>query len=365
MSGAFASAALDLHARGLAVIPTGKADGKSPLVKGWTVWRGQHRSTVEQFIKKHGSANLGVITGLSRLTIVDCDDEKTLADAESLFGESPLVTRSPRGGGHLWFRSNGERCANLRSEGLNIDVKGQGGFVLAPPSQRPNGGLYRLERGTWDELARLPTIKAGSLPDRSAPSIEAPPRLRTVPNGARHNELFTSLLVRAEWCNSLDELVIDGHAINAGFNPPIGADNQAERGDVEKTARSVWRMKMQGRLIVPGREGTLMLHSEHERLDADAFYLLAFIRRQHSKRPDPFALSPKAMEKAQSLPGWGKRRYGMAIGQLMAAKKLIRIHKGGRKKGDPSLYRMGTANGPNVIDTLPSASPASSSRKEA
>src|SRR5687767_5580732 len=101
MMGAFADAAIELHARGMGVIPTGGEDGKTPLVRGWSKWRGQTRETVEAFARKHPAANVGVITGLSRLTVVDCDDERTLADAESRFGHTPLVARSPRGGGHL------------------------------------------------------------------------------------------------------------------------------------------------------------------------------------------------------------------------------------------------------------------------
>lgn len=163
MSGPFANAALDLHARGLVVIPTGGQDGKTPMVKGWGKWKGQRRATVEKFASSHPDANVGVLTGLSRLTVVDCDDEKTLADAEGRFGVTTFVTRSPRGGGHLWFRSSGEPNANLRSAGLNIDIRGKGGLILTPPSLRPGVGLYKVARGSWDDLATLPPVNAAAL----------------------------------------------------------------------------------------------------------------------------------------------------------------------------------------------------------
>src|SRR4051812_9503477 len=113
-AGPFGAAATALHAQGLAVIPTGGPDGKAPLVRGWSAWRGQRRETVETLARKHPAANVAILTGLSHLTIVDCDDENTLADAEGIFGRSPIVARSPRGGGHLYYASTGERNANLR-----------------------------------------------------------------------------------------------------------------------------------------------------------------------------------------------------------------------------------------------------------
>src|SRR5262245_60514823 len=139
--GAFASAALALHARGLAVLPVGGENGKRPLVKHWSKWRTQTRETVERLIAQHPEASIAINCGPSRLTVVDADDENALADAEARFGYSPLVVRTPRGGGHLYYRNAGEGCpTRLRvHEGLNVDIKGRGGYVLAPPSRLPHG----------------------------------------------------------------------------------------------------------------------------------------------------------------------------------------------------------------------------------
>jgi len=349
MSGAFGAAALELHKRGLAVIPTGKDDGKSPLVKGWSEWRGQLRSTVEQFVKRHAGANVGVLTGLSRLTVIDCDDENTLADAEQRFGKSPLVTRSPRGGGHLYFRSSGERNANLRREGLNIDVRGVGGLVLVPPSVRAGVGAYRIERGSWDDVATLPRIQAGAIPPRQR--AQAP---QGAVSGERNNRLYSALLDSAQACQSLAELALEAHAINAQFSPPL---TQAE---AEKVARSVWSMKEQGRLLRRGQQRIQMLPIELERLRADAFFLAAWIRKWHgAKRGQTFALSTKAMARDDVIPGWGRRRYMIAIAELRAAGVLTLDHQGGAKTGDTSLYRMGAPSEPNITRHPPLRFPLS------
>jgi Bifunctional DNA primase/polymerase, N-terminal len=296
MSGAFATAALDLYGAGLKQIPTGGEDGKTPLVRGWGCWKRQSRSTVEHFARKHPDANTGVLTGLSGITIVDYDDERTLASAEFRFGNTPLVTRTPRGGGHLWFRSSGERSANLRGFNWNIDVKGIGGYVVAPPSRKPGGGVYRLERGSWDALHRLPTIAAGAIPSRSQhiPADLGVPVDRQI--GNRINALFLGLRQMAPSCETPAELIVVGRRLNASCSSPLPP------AEVERTARSVWKIKVEGRLILPGQQRILMLPADLENLNADAFYLLAWVKKWHSARIEPFALSVKAMEKSDVVP---------------------------------------------------------------
>lgn len=258
MTGPFEAAALELHGHGLSLIPTGGDDGKTPLVGGWSAWKGQRRATVEAFARKYPDANIGVLTGLSGLTVVDADDETTLADAERLFGYSPIVTRSPRGGGHLYYKSTGERNANLRRSGLNIDIRGQGGLVLAPPSVRSGRGEYRMERGSWTELQKLPAIRPGAIPQR--PERQRVERAEKIESGegSRNVSLFTALRYHAPLCSSADELTMEAHAINAQFTPPL------PRCEAEKVAGSVWRMKLEGRILLPGQQRILMLPAERQ-----------------------------------------------------------------------------------------------------
>ena len=344
-AGPFGSTALELHALGLTVMPTGGDDGKRPLVK-WPVHR-QSRSTVATFASKFPEANVGVLTGRSGVTVIDCDDEKTLADAEGRFGASPFVTRSPRGGGHLWFKSQGERNANLRGEGLNVDVRGVGGLILTPPSRREGVGEYRIERGSWDDLQALPTLNPGAIPER-------PTRARRdhqAIEGERNNKLFAALRSVACEVDCLADLVIEAHAINAQFSPPLPAL------EAEKVARSVWRYRESGKLYAEA--GLVAPYHELEALNANGFYLWNWIKRWHGARMargESFALSPKAMERGQVLPGWGRRLYGITINSIVAVGFLDLVHKGGRRKGDPSLYRKGARNGPNVLHP-PLASP--------
>jgi hypothetical protein len=168
-SGPFRNAASELLARRLAVLPCGGEDGKVPLIK----WRGCKRlpslAFVEKMAQRHPHANVGIITGqLSGVTVVDCDDGAAVAAMIRRCGDTPLKTRTPNGGVHLWYRHAGEGCAELRGEGLNVDVRGTGGIIIVPPSVRPTGPYagctYEFIEGSWDDLTRLPAAYPGSLP---------------------------------------------------------------------------------------------------------------------------------------------------------------------------------------------------------
>ncbi len=94
--------------------------------------------------------------------------------AEPLRGH-PLVTGTPSGGVHLWYRTTGERC-QVRLDGLKVDIKGIGGMVVVPPSIRPTGQhagkAYTFVKGSWDDLIHLPTITPGAL--KTASHVDPP-----------------------------------------------------------------------------------------------------------------------------------------------------------------------------------------------
>jgi hypothetical protein len=329
LTGAFGTAALDLYHAGLVVVPTAGADGKTPCLKGWNKLRRQSLATITRLAMKFRDANIGVLTGASGLTVVDCDDEATLREAEARFGETPLVIRTPRGGGHLYFRSAGERSANLRPA-LNIDIRGIGGMVLVPPSIREAYGAYRFERGSWSALVGLPTIAPGALP--GAHGVRG---TEAAAEGARNDTLFKSMRLHALECDSRIELSIAAHSLNASFTPPLGAN------EVERVVKSIWRMKEEGRLFLPGAQRIVMDRNELSLVSADGFALLAFIRSRHGAREHlPFVLCAKAMEESKCLKGWGRRRLRNAINELVESRLLLRTHRGGQHPGDPHVYQM-------------------------
>src|SRR5262245_13845615 len=124
----FAETAPDLAKRGLAVIPCPGDDGKSPrgAVAGFHRWKGPPGpKAIGRLAAEHGDANIGIIPSLSGLTVADVDEGgKDAEEISRRAGDTPLIIRTPSGGVHLYYRSNGERSADLRSSGLAVDVRG-------------------------------------------------------------------------------------------------------------------------------------------------------------------------------------------------------------------------------------------------
>ncbi len=96
---------------------------------------------------------------------VDLDPEKgvdgaaALARLEAEHGPLPrtLESRTPRGGRHLWFKWDPTRPITNRRGTLpdGIDVRGDGGYLIAPPSRREDGASYKWEN-LHAELAEAP-----------------------------------------------------------------------------------------------------------------------------------------------------------------------------------------------------------------
>jgi len=329
----FADAALDLYEAGLAVIPLGGDDGKVPLVARWDRWEHRPgRQFLEQLADKHPTANVGIVTGLSGITVVDVDDPDLVDDMVHRFGVSPLITATPSGGEHHWFRSLGERNKQ-RLDGLKVDIRGVGGMVVVPPSVRPTGPhagkLYTFLKGGWDDLRRLPTLKPGSLYDGHGHAVY---------EGTRGNTLFKFLLRRTRACDTFEDLLDVARTFNdTACIPPLSD------GMVVKAARSVWTNYRGEKNWAGGPPRAVFLSDDVKRLvsDPDGFALLAMLKVTHSARPDPFALAATAMRRENVMPGWGRNKYMAVTKRLTAAGDLDRVYEGGKYPGDgPSLYKL-------------------------
>ena len=134
---------------GLSVIPM--SEDKRPMI-AWKEFQ-ERRPTVAE-IAAWPKLNLAIVTGaVSGICVIDCESR---ADAEWFYKErakSPVVVQTRRGF-HLYFKHPGGRVMNgVRIEG-RYDVRGDGGYVLAPPS-RHSQGEYKWVR---------PMIAAADLP---------------------------------------------------------------------------------------------------------------------------------------------------------------------------------------------------------
>lgn len=155
------------------------------------------------------TANIGIATGaVSGIVVVDVDARHGGADSlkalEQQFGQLPLTVRAKTGNGwHLMFQHPGGRLQNSAGKlGQGLDIRGDGGYIVAPPSLHASGVYYE-----WDvfdiELAPLPDWMLGLLqPKTQQPATQQatqPPLVATAhnyqpipdtfPQGQRNNEL--------------------------------------------------------------------------------------------------------------------------------------------------------------------------------
>jgi hypothetical protein len=92
------------------------------------------------------TANVGVVTGTTAGVIVlDVDGPEGIATVESQ-PAFPLTPRVSTGHGrHYWFRHPGGAVRNFAKRLPGVDLRGDGGFVVAPPSLHASGRSYRWE----------------------------------------------------------------------------------------------------------------------------------------------------------------------------------------------------------------------------
>jgi hypothetical protein len=164
--GAHLEAALGYLNRGWAVVPAGER-AKQPIVP-WQAF--QHRmpsqAEVTAWFERWPKANLAVITGaISGIVVVDIDPkndgDRSLATLEVRHGPLPATMESITGGGgrHVYFAHPGREVRNRVGLAPGIDLRGDGGCIIVPPSVHPSGKRYRWKSGHAPgqvDLAALP-----------------------------------------------------------------------------------------------------------------------------------------------------------------------------------------------------------------
>ena len=143
-----ARAALAYAARGVPVFPCERG-GKSPLTPNGFRDATKDVRWISGWWRRWPRANVGVPTGVrSGLLVLDVDPrdggDRSLEDLKRGHGPAPATARARTGGGglHLYFRypspkAHG-RAAVKNSAGLigpGLDVRGEGGYVVVPPSR--------------------------------------------------------------------------------------------------------------------------------------------------------------------------------------------------------------------------------------
>jgi len=120
------------HPRTLSGLKEASTD-PATLERWWTMWP---------------DANVGVCTGGGFLVVdvdIGHDGDASLASLEQNYGELPVTPEAVTGSGglHIWLTVDGDTRNTASIIGPGIDTRGDGGYVVAPPSVHASGQRYR------------------------------------------------------------------------------------------------------------------------------------------------------------------------------------------------------------------------------
>ena len=169
------------------IVPVGV--DKKPLDE-WKKYQNQKagREQLQEWFKKYPAANIGVVTGkISNLVVLDIDPRH--GGNEDLFDEIITVKSKTGGGGWHYYFNYKEGIHNQAGIINGLDVRGEGGYVVVPPSLHKSGNRYKWINSPFD-----------------TPIIDVPSKvLAILQNGKTENNQFFK-----NW----DETVLNG--VNEG-----------------------------------------------------------------------------------------------------------------------------------------------------
>lgn len=172
--------ALDYLRRNWSVIPLRFKDKRSTLRWHEFQYRKATEDDLNNWNTRWPDGNIGIVTGLaSGMIVVDIDPkhggDDSLFALEQSNGALPKTVEAITGGGghHLYFSHPGGVLHNRVGLATGIDIRGDGGYVVAPPSRHISGARYAWAPGHAPdqiEFASMPEwlIKLISSDDRRA-----------------------------------------------------------------------------------------------------------------------------------------------------------------------------------------------------
>lgn len=226
-------AALAYAAHGWPVLPV---RGKIPLTEHGVLDATTDADVVRAWYARWPDASVGIATGGgSGLVVIDLDGPEGEAAAAEFgaLSEPTLEVRTARGR-HRYHPAPDFAVGN-RSLAPHLDVRGDGGYVVAPPSVHESGAVYTW-LGRASDMTPLPprvlaAIRNGAPPARVTAAAGAP-----IPEGTRNVEL-------ASLAGAMRRAGFDALAIHAALHdtnsrrcrPPL--DEREVRRIAESVAR--------------------------------------------------------------------------------------------------------------------------------
>lgn len=259
-------AAIRYAEMGLAVIPL-VPHGKNPIFREWQKVATNDRTMVSRWFEQNPTCNVGIATGTkSNCFVLDVDVNKGGRDSyDSLIlkhGRFPDTWQQITGSGgfHLFFRWPAFTVHNANDLFPGIDIRGEGGQVVAPPSIHACGNRYE-----WDGAEELEDSPLAEAPmwllellqgksERTSPRSVGPVVVDMLPKGSRHQALVSMAGTMRRLGLNASEILAALREVNRNRCEEPKEDAQLRQiaesmmryqcsdRDLFKTANALWRV---------------------------------------------------------------------------------------------------------------------------
>lgn len=143
-----------------------KPEGKTPITANGLKDGTTSPDQIRAWWQATPAANVGIVTGAaSGIVVLDIDARhgglESLERLEDEYGKLPLTPTVLTGGGglHYYFRHPGCDLRNRAGILPGVDLRANGGYVVAPPSLHESGREY-----TWEASARVDEVPLADIP---------------------------------------------------------------------------------------------------------------------------------------------------------------------------------------------------------
>ena len=181
--------------KGWRVLPITENEKSPPLISKWQIRATDEANQIKRWWATWPNANIGIATGReSGIFVVDVDpknggDETLAALLKKNSFPKTLTVKTGSGGSHVFFKCDRAiKSSNGKKLGQGIDLKADGGYIVAARSVHPNGNQY-----AWNNSKPV-----AEPPEWLLELIDSPTKDKGVifsdegfiPNGQRNNELY-------------------------------------------------------------------------------------------------------------------------------------------------------------------------------
>lgn len=219
--------------------------GKHPITARGVLDASGDEFQIRKWWNENPEANIGIATG-NGLVVLDIDPKHGGQDSADTIGklpETPSVITGSKGT-HVYFSGSAKNAVGVMP---GIDIRGDGGYVVAPPSRHISGETYEWDSITESQaLAEWDSVVAKLPAKTRVISID----VESVKEGARNNFLASVAGILRR--RGLSQLAIEAALLvenEQRCHPPL------EEREVQKIAQNISRYQAQEPVV--GISGTI------------------------------------------------------------------------------------------------------------